>query len=307
MQFNFKLNNPFAYHQLKMMMLLISGALIGQNQLFASTSISLPEVASSASAQDSDGSVSATIKKSSHPLSDDLYLNYFATFHGPQFDHLDSPNTVNQSGNISKYGMNFDSEITAAYLVKPSLGVGISVPFIFSPVLGQGFTLGDLGFKAFEKKLVTTQTLTIGSSLFIQAPTSQASQDRGMTLGLKFTPFVRYFVPHSRFTLGAWTEEKDYFGVSPLARDKKDFKLWALPYVSYQLSEHFALNFAYELEAHHDVGNSALSFSMYQTDFQPGFVYLLNSKVSINPYAQLFTGNSVNGSLAFGAVISATL
>ncbi len=243
---------------------------------------------------------------------DDLYLNYFATFHGPSLTGINSQ-TVDKNGRPSKQGLFLDSEITAAYMFNErTIGVGPVIPFLAYPVQGQGFVLGDLGVKAFNKKLVSASGLTVYGNIIVQAPTSDSSRDRGMTWALKTTPNVRYEVPSSRFTVGAWTEAKEYFGVknAPGVKDIKTFKLYAAPYANYQLAKDISLNLEYEMEWHHDADEAGyLAFSSYQTDLQPGFVWNITKNVLINPYVAFYTtNNSVTADRsAIGAIISASL
>jgi hypothetical protein len=238
-------------------------------------------------------------------LMDKVYLNYFATFHGASFKDLGSPYTVDATGKPSTHsGVNLDSELTAAYMFNSDFGVGPVVPFLLVPVFGQGIILGDVGIKAFDKKTVSYRGLSIYANAIIQAPTSKSSQDRGMTFALKTTPNVRYSFPASRFTVGAWTEAKAYFGVTT----DKTFKLYGAPYVNYQLLSSLSLNLEYEAEAHRNVGDPYLNFTMYQTDLEPGFVWNITSHILINPYVQIFTTNQISSDhIALGAIISATL
>jgi hypothetical protein len=205
---------------------------------------------------------------------DKLYVNYFGIFHGESLSNLSSPYTVDRNGQLSTYsGVNFDSEITAAYMFTDNIGAGPDIPFLLVPVLGQGVILGDLGVK--------------------------------VTMCVKMTPYVRYSFPKSRFTVGAWTEEKAYLGVTY----DKTFKLYAAPYVNYRLTSTFSLNLEYEAEAHHNIGDTGMmNFTMYQTDVEPGVVWMITPKVMFNPYVQIFTTNSVSSDrTALGAVISATV
>ena len=237
-------------------------------------------------------------------LHDNMYLNYFGIYHGAPLTSMDSTKTVGPTGVPSKTNaINFDSEITAAYMITPSFGIGPDVPFLMVPVLGQGIILGDVGIKAIDKKTVYKNGLIISTNLYLQAPTSKASEARNMDLGIKTTPSIRYTMPGSRITLGAWNEIKEYAGVT----SDKTFKLYTQPYANYQLSKNFSLNLGYEMEWHHNVGYAAARFTTYQTDLQPGFVWNITPKVIVNPYIQIFTANAMStDTAAVGAVISAT-
>ena len=232
-------------------------------------------------------------------------FSYFGNFHGGTLHALDSSYTVDRNGKLSKaYGINFDSSVTAAYMFSPSIGLGPEVPFLLVPVRGKGFILGDVGLKAFNKKTVTDGGFTLATNLSIQAPTSDASQARHMSFAVKTTPSARYAFSHSRFGVGTFTEAKAYIGV---IRDKT-FKLWAAPYVNYQLSPKISANLLYEMEAHHDVGQAGVGFNNYQTDLQPGIVWIVTPQVFVNPYVQIFTGSRIAADrMAVGTVISASL
>jgi hypothetical protein len=238
-------------------------------------------------------------------VTDSLYLNYFATYHGPSLSNINAY-TVDRTGKQTKQGQFLDSEVTAAYtFADRRFGIGPVIPFLAYPVLGQGLVIGDVGIKAFDRKTVSTDGLSVYTNVIVQAPTAQSSKDRDMTWALKTTPNVRYEIPSTRFTTGAWTEAKAYFGVSK----DKTFKLYAAPYVNYQLIRNVSLNLEYEMEWHHDVNQIGyMNFTTYQTDLQPGLVWNITSHVLINPYVQFFTTNQATADrTALGAVVSASL
>jgi hypothetical protein len=236
-----------------------------------------------------------------------LYINYFAVFHGTPLKDLSSPYSLDHNGKHSKTSfntINFDSDLTAAYMATSDIGIGADIPFLLVPVQGQGIILGDVGLKTFHKHLISMNGLNVLGNLYLQAPTNQFDRERGMLVGIKSTPAIRYIVPSSRFTLGAWNEVKWYSAV----HTGKTFKLYTQPYVSYTLTRSVALNVGYEIESDHFKNDPALNFTTYETDLMPGFVWFATSKVMVNPYLQIFTGNKVNtGTTALGAVVSATL
>jgi len=236
-----------------------------------------------------------------------LYLNYFAIVHGTPLNDISSPYTLDHNGKHSKTSfntINFDSEVTAAYMVTKDIGIGPSIPFLLIPVQGQGLVMGDVAIKTFDKHLISYNGLNISGNLYVQAPTAKVDKDRGMNVGLKTTPAIRYAFPSSRFAIGSWNEAKLYEGVST----GKSFKLYTLPYVNYSLNPSVSLNLGYEIETDHMKGDSAMNFTTVETDLQPGVVYFITPKVMVNPYLQIFTGNKITSDrMALGAVISATV
>ena len=233
-----------------------------------------------------------------------LHANYFATFHGPNINHLDSPNTVDSNGNLSKTAMYLDSELGATYMFNDSVGVGPVMPFFLYTTRGEGFSLGDVGLKIANKKTISTSNFNLYTNLIVQLPTSDYSSNRGMTLGLKTTPNVRYVIQGTRYTVGAWTEAKAYLG----ATSGKLFKLYAAPYLNYQITPKFSLNVEYEMEADHFAKTNSMNFQMTQNDFMPGFVYMITPAVMVNPYLQIFTGQNITADrMALGALLSASL
>jgi hypothetical protein len=236
-----------------------------------------------------------------------MYVNYFATVHGTPLSDISSPYSLDHNGQKSKSpydAINFDSELTAAYMVNPDIGLGATVPFILTPVRGQGMTLGDVGFKTVTKNLLNMNGVKVFGSLYLQAPTSKGSRDRGMDYAVKSTPAIRYSIPNSRFTIGSWNELKWYAGVDY----GKTFKLFTLPYINYSLTRSFSLNLGYEFETDHMKNNSMLNFTTYESDIQPGVVWFVTPKVMVNPYLQIFTGQKITSDrMALGAVVSATV
>lgn len=243
-------------------------------------------------------------------IPDDIYLNFFTIFHGPGVTNVDKPYTPNigDGHTVAKDGnqMNFDSEFTAAYLLTNNIGIGPVIPFFLYPVQGKGISLGDVGIKAFNKKMVSTHDLNIYANMIFQIPTSQYSHAdfRRMDFALKTTPNIRYSVPNTRYTIGAWTEMKAYFGVN----SGKTFKLYGAPYVNYQLTPNFSWNLEFEIEADHMYGTSNGRLTTAETDVMPGFIYIITPKIIVNPYLQIFTGQKISmQNTAVGAVMSASL
>jgi hypothetical protein len=236
-----------------------------------------------------------------------LYLNYFATAHGTPLSKLDSPYTLDHNGNNTKSSfntVNFDSDVTAAYMLTKDVGLGLSIPFLLVPVQGQGLVLGNVAIKTFDKHLVSYNGLNISGNLYIQAPSGKADKNRGMDVGLKSTPGIRYQIPNSRFAIGSWNEAKLYEG----AVMGKTFKLYTLPYVNYTLTPSLSLNLGYEFETDHMKNDAFFNFTTYETDLQPGVVWFMTPKVMVNPYLQIFTGRKITSdTMALGAVISATV
>lgn len=268
--------------------------------------VSLLVQSTGAFAQTTGSSITEAPKSSSN-WTRRLYADYFTYYHGPSLNKLDSADSVDNHGKSSPYAVSgLDSEITTAYMVNldDEIGVGPDIPFIAAPNNGGRFFIGDMGVKAFDKKTVATENFRIYTNLLVQAPTSTASQQRHMQVGIKTTPYVRYDIPDSRFRIGAWTEFKWYEGVST----GKLYKLWAAPYVNYRVTDRFFLNFLYETETHHDVGQRAWKFAEYQNDFQPGFVYRLTPTTVVNPYLQIFPNkNFSEANTALGLVFNAIL
>ena len=249
----------------------------------------------------SNGSSSAS---TSAGILSHLHANYFATFHGPAVNHLDAAETVDSTGKLSKSAMYLDSEIGATYMFDDSIGAGPVLPFLLYTTRGEGASLGDVGFKITDKKTISTSNFNLYTNLILQLPSSDYSYNRGMRLGVKTTPNVRYIFQGTRYSVGAWTEAKAYLG----ATSGKLFKLYANPYINYQLTHNFSLNVGYEMEADHFAKTSSMDFQMSQNDLMPGFVYVIAPGVLINPYLQIFTGQNISSDrMALGAVVSASL
>lgn len=284
---------------------LFIATLLSVSSFAASTATSMTVPASpvpSATTNKSTATVEAPSRKS---YLDDFSANLFTNYHGASLTDLSSPYTLDRTGKVNKtFKSNLDSTFTAAYLFTKDIGLGADVPFLLIPSYGQNFVIGDIGVKAFNRKTISGQGFTLATNFTVQAPTSESSKNRHMTLGLKATPNVRYIVPHSSFVIGAWTEAKAYLGVT----SGKTFKLWACPYVGYNITDNFGLNLSYEMEAHHLFGKSALDFTNYQTDLMPGVVWKITPQLMLNPYVQIYTGNKITlENTGLGALLNATL
>lgn len=248
---------------------------------------------------------------------ENLSLDFFTVVHGPSLDKLDGQSvdsqgrpatTKDDAGKTVRQGLYLDSDLSGAYMFTKDVGAGVTVPFLAFSTYGQGLVLGDVGVKAFNKKLINSNGLTVSGNFILQAPTSQYSRDRGMTAGFKTTPSVRYSIPDSRFKVGSWTEAKYYAGVD----SGKSFKLFAAPYVNYQVARTLSLNVQYTMEWDHNVGKNGdaglLNFRTYETDLQPGVVWNVTPHLLFNPFVQIFTTKTATSdSAAVGAVVSATL
>lgn len=267
-------------------------------------------LATSATSAFADGSTATPVTNQSNAMEkesgsafslDKFYAGFYSNLEGSKLSQLGSPDQVNETtGAMSKQAMTFATDVTAAYLVTPDIGVGTYLEMNITPVLGQGLQWLDIGVTTFDKKLVHRNGLTVTANAIVEVPTDTYDINRGMVAGLETTPSIRYEVPHSRFAVGAWTELKNYTG----STSGKLVKTYYEPYVSYALIPHLALNLSYELEYDHYAGTSGMQ--VYETDIQPGVLLYITPKIMINPYVQWFTNNRITADTAcFGATIVA--
>ncbi|MGZ3697719.1 MAG: hypothetical protein ACXWP5_06355 [Bdellovibrionota bacterium] len=252
-------------------------------------------------------SVAAVSTEQKPSVLDKFYLNLFTIFHGPNVTNMLSPYAAGPTGLPGKQGISFDNELTAAYMFNKNIGLGPDLKFFITPVMGQWFSMDDSGVKAFANNVTPgVKDLTVYTNVIVQAPTSAGSQARGMVLAVKTTPYVRYNLPWSHFTLGAWTEAKAYFGVST----DKTLKLYAAPYIQYNILKNLALGVEYEVEGHHNVGDAGFaSMKLYSSDVSPYISWFITKKFMISPYLQIYTTNAAVTAdrMAVGALFSATI
>jgi len=247
---------------------------------------------------------------SSYNILHHLHASYFGIFHGPGLESFGSPNTVDQNGilSTSKYKdnrMNMDSEINILYSLTDIISVSPVIPFLLYTTEGSGASLGDLGFKVTDKNTLLSSDVSLSTNLIFQLPTSDYSKLRKMDYAVKTTPSIRYIIPDTRFSIGSFSEVKAYLGVI----SGKTFKLYAAPFVNYQLTHKLSANLAYEVETDHYKGlGGSFDFRGYQSDFMPGFVYMIAPTLMINPYLQVFTNQNIDtGHMAVGAMLAAAI
>jgi hypothetical protein len=264
-------------------------------------------LSSNALAQDeAENSLSTTVKDFSSRLIKNIGLDYFTFFHGPTIKDINSPYSTDNTGHLSKRAVNgFDGEFNVDYMFDRDNGIGIgpSIPFIYSNIHEKGFMIGDVGLKMIDRKTIDNGYFRLATNLYLQAPTSDYSQSVGMKYAVKTTPYVWYNIQGTHFKIGAWTEAKYY----AQTLGGRDFKLYAAPYINYRLSDKFALNLEYEMEARHPIGAPATRFVGYQQDLQPGFVWFITRQMMLNPYLILMTNNIATNTTGMGAIFSATL
>jgi hypothetical protein len=266
------------------------------------------QIDSSAEAPDSHNA-GPTINESSTTTVDDhgalsldrFYLSYYGNLQGSRLQDLGSPYEANPTtGQPTKSAMTFASTATGAYMVTPDIGVGTYLEMNITPVLGQGYSWTDVGVTAFDKKIISRNGFTMYANAIAEIPVDTYDINRGMVAGLETTPYFRYEFPHSRFSAGAWTEVKNYTGVT----SGKMFKTYWNPYVAYQINSHFSANLGYELE--YDYFKNAQGMQVYETDLQPGILWFISSKFMLNPYIQLYTNNKITSdTAAFGLSVVA--
>lgn len=270
----------------------------------AAPAVSAPvgETASGSSASVPTGTSTSSTSRS---LMDDLYFTFFTNFKGPNLSNLGSAETVNAIGNTNpKQRMYFDTDVMAAYKIGSTYGLGVSVPFWLITTKGQEFSIGDVGIRFYERRLVNTKDLTIGTNVTLQAPTNEFTKLSGMDFGVKVSPAIRYNIPFSRFTLGAWTEAKAYVGVNK----GKSFKLWGAPYISYQIAPKLSGILQYEHEGNHLKGKSALDFTTVQSDIVTGLSYMVAPNLIVNPYVAFYTTEKISMDHSMlGAIITASI
>jgi hypothetical protein len=233
---------------------------------------------------------------------DKFYAGFYGSLQGSKLNNIGSPYELSASGNPTQQAMTLASDVTAAYLITPDIGIGTYIEMNITPVLGQGITMLDVGLTTFNRKLVYHNGLTIFANAIVEAPVDTYDIQRGMIVGLETTPYIRYELPHSRFSVGAWTELKNYTG----ATSGKLVKTYYNPYVAYQILPQLSANFGYELE--YDYFAHSTGMSVYETDLQPGLLLFITPKLIFNPYVQWFTNNRLTmDSAAFGASLVARI
>lgn len=242
---------------------------------------------------------------SNKSFSESMYISLFSNFHGPSVTRAGSAFSLDRKGIESNRGINFDSNLTVAYLFTPSFGAGLEIPFFYLPGKATAFEIGDVGVKVYDKKLVKTQNFSLYGNIILQAITSDYSQSLGQDFAIKTTPNFRYYISGSRFSFGAWTEAKAYLG----AKKGKTFKLWAAPHVDYQITPKLSAIFQYAVESDHMANTpGVLNFTAYQTEFNPGIAYFITPHVMINPYLQILATDKIAlDRTGIGAIITASL
>ncbi|MGZ3694750.1 MAG: hypothetical protein ACXWQO_11245, partial [Bdellovibrionota bacterium] len=192
------------------------------------------------------------------------------------------------------------------YRLTDSVKIGAVVPFLAFPspgATGDAFSLGDVGLKISHTDTIDWRGVKLSTNLIVQASTSDYSKARNQTVAFKSTPYLRYDIGNSDFSLGAFNELKEYVGVT----SGKAFKVWTLPYARYRLNKSVAFNLGYELEMDHMVHNPAV-LSHYQHDLQPSVMWNITKHIMVQPYLQFFSLNSIStANTGVGTLISATI
>ena len=224
---------------------------------------------------------------------DNYYLDAYSTFSGPTLGSISNQSTNDNGVQSTATPIDFDTEITAAYLLdkKSMIGIGPDIRFYYNPsnLSPKSFTNNDWGIKAFDKKTIDANGLRVATSLLFQVPTSDGSRNRNMNWALKATPYFWYVLGNSAFKVGSWTEEKFYSGVT----SGKDWKLYAEPYISYDVSDRFSWILGYEFEYSHFVSGSN-GFVAVERDIEPGFGWNITKEFYLNPYLLIFPFDTIS-------------
>jgi hypothetical protein len=237
---------------------------------------------------------------------DNFSASLTSNYHGATLADPGSSSTLDNHGNL-KATSNFDSEARFAYKLTNNMSIGPVVPFV---VLnrpdrnGDSFIMGDAGVRFSQNRAIATDNFVVNTNLILQAPTSDSSKARGMTYAIKTTPNARYTFKDARFSAGSLTEGKYYANVTV----DKTLKLWAMPFVNFKQTSNFSWNLGYEMEWHRDVGRGAMEFTTYQKDLQPGVIWEITKKISVNPYLQFYTNKALSfRDAGIGAFITAAM
>jgi hypothetical protein len=236
-------------------------------------------------------------------LPDWFFSDLFSNYHGSSLRQLDSSRAMTVDGHAGPTGSsNFDSEAGVGYKLSDTLRLGAIVPFQLYPTTPTNeFSLGDVGVKLSQLDTVNWNNLHVATAVAIQAATNNYSRNRGMKFSARIDPNVKYFVPDSDFTLGAWDEIKTY----PGSFSGHTFKIWTLPYVAYRLNKTFSVSLGYELDMRHFAKTSNY-LSNYEHDLQPTVTWKVSRTVYVSPYLEMFDLGRINtNTVGFGTVITA--
>jgi hypothetical protein len=238
---------------------------------------------------ESSAAVSTASESSFTPsnVTKNIYSDFSTQYYGPSLQKF-GPYSYNGKGYIDPSALSgFDSETHLAYMLDPDrlIAVGPDMPFYYQPNLqGRVFVLGDVGIKMFDKKTIKTGHFQLGTSLYLQAPTSLYAQSVREDFAIESEPWFYYDIGSSRWRVGSWSEFRylDHVNVG------LNIELYAEPYISYRLTDKFSLSLTLETEADHDAGNAPGNFHNVMLDLQPGFVWTPTPRTRINPYLVFF-------------------
>lgn len=220
-------------------------------------------------------------------------LGLSSTYRGNSLGDLSNPRALSASGATGSDPIAFESKITAAYALSEMWSMGPEIPFAASPVLGGSLAVGVPLLK------ITYKPPHLRSGLHVSLPVAWQ-----YPLNLRFSPSVRYDLPHTRWTVGGFSEFKTY-----LIPSTKTFRADLEPFVAYWLRRGIALSLLGELEVRHNVGDTfPFDLTLQTLNLQPGVVVMFSPDSFLNPYLQIFPLQGLTlDHMAVGANLTLTL
>ena len=238
-------------------------------------------------------------------LIDKVTASFYGSFMGPS---LGDPNALQPKvdGSRGTTKQRMDSSLMAGYKLTPQVKVTGSYNFFYYPVMGHDIVMKDPHISVSHNKLYDKNGLNLTADLRTYLPfTTASSTTNDMKIGVRSTQLLTWEIPNSRWTVGTWTYVKSNVlgsGHTVVEDLPPDWILYYAAHSEFKIKPNLQATWYWEADHAHALGGG---WDNEDSDMGIGVNWDVTSKISLNPYVQIYPGHLRMNSSQFGMIISA--
>jgi hypothetical protein len=216
---------------------------------------------------------------------------YFAILYGPALKDTSSFQPLPEGGPDSSRPVIVKNYGTLGYALNSDIGVSATAHWIWKPVQGHSLDMRDPYLRIAHNRLINFDNFNVYADVRVHFGVSNYSREDDLLTGIQAFQILTYTVPDTRLTLGSYISTRyNIFGKQGWGND---LELYVGPNLSYRISRTVALTLLYEMGSSHFFGDKPGYLTNDGTDLEPGILWDITPKLTINPYLNLYTGNKV--------------
>lgn len=285
----------------------------------------VPEAPAKVEAATTGGATHVSAAQAVAPAQDSvmsrLSSNYIGTYHGPAISNFnrfapDEDKGIDTTMGGAQY---MENSLRIGYKLNDDLALGGAFEGMWSVAGSQDFLVTDPFIRISDSNIWKKGDFALSGDFRYYAPINQTSRARDQIGQFRLNTTEAFTM--GRWNFGGYTTLRRYAYATEgqveivngkeVGVNRRTWRSYVGPFVNYQVTPKLALTGLYEAGGIQMEGDSLLHWNREFTDLEVGFNYDITSRISVNPYLNIFTGSSQvrllsSDNISLGAVVSAT-